>query len=190
MGSFFIFLSSLFFFFILHPLSFILSTSLFPPHDAALAVFSLSLKWTLHPKRILMANLVETAKQAGLFNTLITALQATDLEETLSTAGPFTVLAPTDQAFDQLPQGELDALLQDPHKLKQILLYHVISGDVRSDDLNEIDEAPTVEGELVAVEQAGDGIRINDSKVLQMDILAENGVIHVIDSVLMPIIMG
>ncbi|MBD2459494.1 fasciclin domain-containing protein [Oscillatoria sp. FACHB-1407] len=137
-----------------------------------------------------MANLVETANSAGSFNTLMTALKAADLEATLSSPGPFTILAPTDEAFEQLPQGELDSLLQDPHKLKQVLLYHVISGDVRSDDLIEIDEAPTVEGTLVAVEQAEDGVRINDSRVLQMDILAENGVIHVIDGVLMPVIMG
>ena len=98
-------------------------------------------------------------------------------------------MAPTDEAFDQLPKGTLDALLQDTHKLKQVLLYHVVSGDVRSDDLIEIDEAPTVEGGIIAVEQVEGGVRVNDAKVLQMDIMAENGVIHAIDAVLMPVIL-
>lgn len=136
-----------------------------------------------------MADLVEMANGAGSFNTLITALKAAELEDTLKSPGPFTVLAPTDEAFDQLPEGTLDDLLQNTHRLKQVLLYHVLYGDVRSDDLIQIDEAPTVEGGVVAVEQVEGGVRVNDSRVMQMDILAENGVIHAIDTVLMPVLL-
>lgn len=136
-----------------------------------------------------MADLIATAHSAGSFNTLMTAIKAAELEEILKSPGPYTVLAPTDEAFDQLPEGMLDDLLKHTHKLKQVLLYHVVSGDVRSDDLIEIDEAPTVEGGIIAVEQVEGGVRVNDAKVLQMDILAENGVIHAIDAVLMPVIL-
>ncbi|MDX2217145.1 MAG: fasciclin domain-containing protein [Oculatellaceae cyanobacterium bins.114] len=136
-----------------------------------------------------MADLIATANSAGSFKTLLTALKVAELEEILNSPGPYTVLAPTDNAFDQLPSGVLDSLLEDTHKLKQILLYHVVSGDVRSDDLLQIDEAPSVEGGILAIEQAQDGVRVNGAKVLQMDILAENGVIHSIDTVLMPVIL-
>ncbi|NJN60044.1 MAG: fasciclin domain-containing protein [Leptolyngbyaceae cyanobacterium SL_5_9] len=135
-----------------------------------------------------MANLIETATEAGSFKTLVTAVERAGLVDILKGEGPYTVLAPTDDAFDQLPQRTLDSLLQDSHKLKQVLLYHVISGDVRSDDLAQIDEAPTMEGSVVAVEQT-DGVRVNEAKILQTDILADNGVIHAIDAVLMPSIL-
>lgn len=131
-----------------------------------------------------MADLIETATNAG-FNTLITAVQAAGLVDVLKSPGPNTVLAPTDTAFAKLPEGTIDALLQDIPKLKKILAYHVVPGDVRSDDLAQIDEAPTLEGSVIAVEQT-DGIRVNDAKVTQTDILTDNGVIHVIDTVLMP----
>jgi len=135
-----------------------------------------------------MANLIETANEAGSFKSLVTAVERAGLADILKGEGPYTVLAPTDDAFNQLPEGTLDSLLQDPHKLKQVLLYHVISGDVRSDDLAEIDEAPTMEGSVIAVEQT-DGVRVNEAKVLQTDILTDNGVIHAIDAVLMPAIL-
>ncbi|NJL36096.1 MAG: fasciclin domain-containing protein [Leptolyngbyaceae cyanobacterium RM2_2_4] len=134
-----------------------------------------------------MANLIETATEAGSFKTLVTAVERAGLVDILKSEGPYTVLAPTDDAFDQLPQGTLDSLLQDSHKLKQVLLYHIISGDVRSDDLAQIDEAPTMEGSIVAVEQ--NGVRVNEAKILQTDILTDNGVIHAIDAVLMPSIL-
>jgi uncharacterized surface protein with fasciclin (FAS1) repeats len=132
-----------------------------------------------------MADLLETATQAGSFSQLLSALEAANLTDTLKNPGPITVLAPTDEAFAKLPEGTIDGLLKEPLKLKRLLTYHVISGDVRSDDLAQIDEAPTMEGSIVAVEHEG-GLKVNDANVVQTDILADNGVIHVIDAVLMP----
>jgi len=132
-----------------------------------------------------MADLLETAKNAGSFNTLIKAVEAAELVDTLKAPGPMTVFAPTDEAFAKLPEGTLDALLQDIPKLKKIVAYHVVFGDVRSDDLVQINEAETVEGSVIAVENAN-GIKLNEANVVKMDILADNGVIHVIDAVLMP----
>lgn len=136
-----------------------------------------------------MADLVETATKAGSFNTLLTAVETAGLVDILKSPGPFTVLAPTDEAFARLPEGHLEALLQDTHKLKRVLLYHVLPGDVRSDDLAQIDEAPTEEGSIVAVDHS-QGAKVNDANVTQTDILADNGVIHVIDSVLSPALLG
>ncbi|WP_193196709.1 fasciclin domain-containing protein [Nostoc sp. MG11] len=133
-----------------------------------------------------MADLVETAVNAGNFNTLIKAVEAINLIETLQSPGPFTVFAPTDEAFAKLPEGTLESLLQDIPKLKKIVTYHVAFGDVRSDDLVQIDEAQTVEGSIVAIESANGKIKVNDANVLKTDILTDNGVIHVIDAVLMP----
>jgi len=134
-----------------------------------------------------MANLVETAVKAGNFNTLLKAVKATKLdEEILNTPGSYTLFAPTDEAFAKLPKGTLDALLQDIPKLKKIVAYHVSFGDVRSDDLAQIDEAETVEGSVLAIESADGKIKVNGANVLKTDILTDNGVIHVIDQVLMP----
>jgi uncharacterized surface protein with fasciclin (FAS1) repeats len=135
-----------------------------------------------------MADLLKTAAQAGQFNTLIGAIESAGLTDTLNAEGPFTILAPSDQAFSQLPSETWDSLKQNVPKLKQVLFYHVLFGDVRAEDLAQIHEAPTVEGSIVFVDQA-DGIKVNDAQVTQMDILADNGVIHVIDSVLMPTIL-
>jgi uncharacterized surface protein with fasciclin (FAS1) repeats len=132
-----------------------------------------------------MADLVETAVNAGTFTTLIKAVEATELVEILKSPGPYTVFAPTDEAFDTLPEGTLDSLLQDIKKLKRIVLYHVAFGDVRAEDLMQIHEAETVEGSIVAIESS-DGIKVNDANVLKTDILTDNGVIHVIDAVLIP----
>ncbi|MBW4685797.1 MAG: fasciclin domain-containing protein [Komarekiella atlantica HA4396-MV6] len=133
-----------------------------------------------------MADLVETAVNAGNFNTLVKAVEAINLTETLRSPGPFTVFAPTDEAFAKLPEGTLESLLQDIPKLKKVVTYHVAFGDVRSDDLVQIDEAQTVEGSIVAIESANGKIKVNDANVLKTDILTDNGVIHVIDAVLMP----
>jgi uncharacterized surface protein with fasciclin (FAS1) repeats len=135
-----------------------------------------------------MADLLETAAQAGSFKTLLSAIEVAELVDTLKSPGSFTVLAPSDQAFSQLPEGMLDDLKQNISKLKQVLFYHVLPGDVRSDDLAEITEAPTLEGSVVIIEH-DDGIKVNDARVTKMDILADNGVIHVIDAVLMPTIL-
>ena len=132
-----------------------------------------------------MADIVETAVGAGSFNTLVEAVKAADLVDTLKSPGPFTVFAPTDEAFSKLPKGTLDSLLKDTSKLKQILTYHVVSGKVMSSDVVKLNKATTVEGSDVKID-ASNGVKINDSTVVTPDVEADNGVIHVIDSVLMP----
>ncbi len=136
-----------------------------------------------------MADLIETAQQAGTFKTLTQAIGATELAEILTSPGPYTVFAPTDEAFAKLPTGTLESLMDDIPKLKRIVLYHVSFGDVRAEDLMEINEAETVEGSVLAVESSN-GIKVNDANVLQTDILADNGVIHVIDTVLIPALVA
>ncbi len=136
-----------------------------------------------------MADIVETAVNAGTFNTLVKAVEATELVEILKSPGPYTVFAPTDEAFAKLPEGTLDSLLQDIPKLKRILTYHVAFGDVRAEDLMQIEEAETVEGSIVAIDSS-EGIKVNDAKVVKTDVLADNGVIHVIDSVLIPALVA
>ncbi len=136
-----------------------------------------------------MANLLETAASAGSFKTLLSAVEKVGLATELDGEGPFTLLAPTDEAFAKLPDGALDELLDDPTKLKRVLSYHVLFGDVRSDDLAQIDEAPTVEGSVVAVNH-DNGVRVNNIPVTQTDILTDNGVIHVIDGILMPAMLA
>ncbi|MBH8571863.1 fasciclin domain-containing protein [Nostocaceae cyanobacterium CENA369] len=133
-----------------------------------------------------MADIVETAVNAGNFNTLVKAIKAANLLETLKSPDFLTVFAPTDEAFAQLPKETLDSLLQDIPKLKKILMYHVAFGDIRSDDLVQIEEAETLEGSVVAIESTNGVIKVNDANVLKTDILADNGVIHAIDAVLMP----
>jgi uncharacterized surface protein with fasciclin (FAS1) repeats len=135
-----------------------------------------------------MADIVETAINAGSFNTLVKLLEATDLVDTLKSPGPFTVFAPVDEAFARMPEGALDKLLQDVSKLRKIVAYHVVPGDVRSDDLLQIDEAPTLEGSILVVDTSN-GYKVNQAIVMKPDILTDNGVIHVIDSIVMPAIM-
>jgi len=134
------------------------------------------------------ASIVETAKQAGMFNTLLTAAKEAGLAETLAEDGPFTVLAPTDDAFAKLPDGTVESLLKPENKetLKAILLYHVIEGEVMSDKVAGMDEAPTLQGTMIDIEASDEGVMINDAKVVKADIEAGNGVIHVIDTVLIP----
>jgi len=130
-------------------------------------------------------DIVDTAVAAGSFKTLATALEAAGLVDTLKGAGPFTVFAPTDEAFAKLPAGTLDSLLQDKAKLTKILTYHVVPGKVTSSDVAKATSATTVEGGSLSID-AKDGVKVNGAKVVQADILASNGVIHVIDSVLLP----
>jgi uncharacterized surface protein with fasciclin (FAS1) repeats len=132
-----------------------------------------------------MADIVDTAVAAGSFTTLAAALKAAGLVETLKGSGPFTVFAPTDDAFAKLPAGTVDGLLNDIPKLKKILTYHVVSGKVMAADVAKIKSATTVEGSDLKVD-ATQGVKINDSMVTQADVAADNGVIHIIDSVLMP----
>lgn len=132
-----------------------------------------------------MADIIETAKNAGSFNTLLTALEAVDLVELLKSSGSYTVFAPIDDAFAKLPEGTLADLLKDLPKLKKILTYHVVFGDVRTDDLVELEEAETVEGSVIAIDTSN-GYKVNEAVILKPDVIADNGVIHIIDSVLMP----
>ena len=130
--------------------------------------------------------IVDIAVSAGSFNTLTAALEAADLVNTLEGEGPFTVFAPTDEAFAALPEGTLEELLQPENKdqLVKILTYHVVSGAVLSTDLEE-GKVPTVEGSEVEI-QLGEGVTVNDAQVVEADIQASNGVIHVIDQVIIP----
>ncbi|MBC8120959.1 MAG: fasciclin domain-containing protein [Gemmatimonadaceae bacterium] len=132
-------------------------------------------------------DIVDTAVQAGQFQTLATALQAAGLVDALKGEGPFTVFAPTDEAFTRLPQGVLDDLLKPENKaaLSGVLTYHVVSGKVLSTDLKE-GNVITLDGGAVIVDFEGQGVKINDANVVQADITADNGVIHVIDKVLLP----
>jgi uncharacterized surface protein with fasciclin (FAS1) repeats len=130
-------------------------------------------------------DIVDTAVAAGDFNTLATALEAAGLIETLKGEGPFTVFAPTDEAFAKIPQADLNALLADKAKLTKILTYHVVPGKVTAAEVVKLDSAKTVEGQSVTID-ASDGVTINGAKVVKADIMASNGVIHVIDAVILP----
>ena len=131
--------------------------------------------------------IVEIAASDSNFETLVTAVKAADLAQTLSGDGPFTLFAPTNEAFAALPKGTLDKLLKPENKaaLQKVLTYHVVSGSVESTDLKSGDVG-TVEGNSVNVKVQGNGIRVNKSKVIKADIKAGNGIIHVIDQVLLP----
>lgn len=130
-------------------------------------------------------DIVDTAVAAGSFNTLATALKAAGLVDTLKGPGPFTVFAPTDEAFAKIPKADLDALIADKEKLTKVLTYHVVAGKVMAADVAKIKEAKTVQGQMVKVDTSS-GVRINGAKVVQADVEASNGVIHVIDSVILP----
>jgi uncharacterized surface protein with fasciclin (FAS1) repeats len=132
-----------------------------------------------------MANIVDTAVNAGSFSTLVAALKAAELTDTLQGTGSFTVFAPTDEAFGKLPEGTVDALLKDIPKLKKILTYHVISGKVMAADVMKLKSAKTVEGSDVKID-ASNGVKVNDATVTSPDVAADNGVIHIIDTVLIP----
>jgi uncharacterized surface protein with fasciclin (FAS1) repeats len=132
-----------------------------------------------------MADIVDTAVSAGSFTTLVAAVKAAGLVDTLKGAGPFTVFAPTDEAFAKLPAGTVDALLKDIPKLKKILTYHVVSGKVMAADVVKLKTATTVEGSEVKIDAAS-GVKINDATVTTADVAADNGVIHIVDTVLLP----
>jgi uncharacterized surface protein with fasciclin (FAS1) repeats len=132
-----------------------------------------------------MAKIVDTAANAGSFTTLVAAIKAADLESTLQGTGPYTVFAPTDEAFGKLPEGTVDALLKDIPKLKKILKYHVVSGKVMAADVAKRKSAQTVEGSDLKID-ASKGVKVNDATVTSPDVAADNGVIHIIDKVLMP----
>ena len=133
-------------------------------------------------------NIVETAVGAGTFNTLVAAVKAAGLAETLSGTGPFTVFAPTDAAFAKLPKGTVEDLLKPENKAKLagILTYHVVSGKVMAADIaGKKTDAKTVNGQNLMID-ATKGVMVNNAKVTTADVVADNGVIHVIDTVVMP----
>jgi len=131
-------------------------------------------------------DIVETAVAAGSFGTLATALQAAGLVDTLKGKGPFTVFAPTDEAFRKLPAGALEKLLDDKAQLTRVLTYHVVSGKVMAADVVKLTSAKTVEGSAVKISVEGGKVKVNDANVVKTDVGASNGVIHVIDSVILP----
>ena len=130
-------------------------------------------------------DIVDTAVAAGSFKMLATALQAAGLVDTLKGAGPFTVFAPTDEAFAKIPKADLDALIADKAKLTAVLTYHVVPGTVMAADVVKLKEAKTVQGQMVKID-ASNGVKINGANVVKADVEASNGVIHVIDSVILP----
>jgi uncharacterized surface protein with fasciclin (FAS1) repeats len=133
-------------------------------------------------------NIVDTAIAAGNFKTLAAALAAADLVKTVSGAGPFTVFAPTDAAFAKLPAGTVESLLKPENKdqLTAILTHHVVPGKVMAADVVKLSEAKTINGKALKVKVHGDNVMIDDAQVTSTDIAASNGVIHVIDSVVVP----
>lgn len=132
-----------------------------------------------------MPDIVDTAMSAGSFNTLVTAVTAAGLDTALKEPGPFTVFAPTDEAFSKLPSGTVESLLEDLPKLRKILEYHVVSGKVTAAEVKNLKSATTVAGLDIKID-ATNGVKVNDATVVTPDVEADNGVIHVIDMVLLP----
>lgn len=133
----------------------------------------------------LAADIVDTAVSAGQFKTLVKAVQAAGLVDTLKGPGPFTVFAPTDAAFAKLPAGTLEALLKDKDKLAQILTYHVVPGKVTAAEVKS-GQVKTVQGQSLTLNKQASGVMVNDARVTKADVMASNGVIHVIDTVVLP----
>jgi len=133
-----------------------------------------------------LKSIVEIASEDGRFSTLVAALSAAELVDTLQGEGPFTVFAPTDEAFAKLPEGTVEALLGDIPTLSNILLYHVVPGKVMASSVVSLDSADTAAGEKVQIKVMGDKVMVNDAQVVITDIEASNGVIHVIDTVILP----
>lgn len=132
------------------------------------------------------ADIVDTAIAAGNFKTLVAAVKAAGLVETLKSTGPFTLFAPTDEAFAKLPAGTVEALLKNPEKLKGILTYHVVSGKVMAADVVKMKTAKTVQGGSVMIRTKNGKVMVDQANVVKTDIVTDNGVIHVIDTVMMP----
>lgn len=131
-------------------------------------------------------DIVTIAVESGKFSTLAKALTETGLVDALKGEGPFTVFAPTDEAFAKLPKGTIEALLKDKDALKKILLYHVVSGKVTSKQVVKLNKAETLSGQNIKIQITDGTVMINDSKVTTADVMASNGVIHIIDTVLLP----
>jgi uncharacterized surface protein with fasciclin (FAS1) repeats len=132
-----------------------------------------------------MAPAIFPLAEAAGFNTLVAAVKAAGLEDVLTNGGPFTVFAPTDEAFAKLPAGTVEGLLANPEQLKKVLLYHVVSGNVMASDVVKLESAETLNGTRIAI-NTKNGVMVNDSNVIKTDIEASNGTVHVIDTVLIP----
>jgi uncharacterized surface protein with fasciclin (FAS1) repeats len=151
-----------------------MTTSLFAQYDAKMV------------SNAVKSNLVETAISAGNFTTLVAALTEADLVSALEGDGPFTVFAPSDEAFKKLPKDALNNLLKDKEALKNVLLYHVVSGDINSKQITKLSEAKTLNGSDVKIMVEDGKVMVNNSQVVGADVMASNGIIHVIDTVLLP----
>jgi uncharacterized surface protein with fasciclin (FAS1) repeats len=137
-----------------------------------------------------MADIVDTAVAAGNFKTLVTAVKAAGLVDTLKSKGPFTVFAPTDDAFAKLPKGTVEGLLKDIPKLKAVLTYHVVPGKVMAAEVSKLKTVKTVQGQELKIDAAKwhlhKNIKVNDANIVKPDLVVDNGVCHVIDKVLIP----
>jgi transforming growth factor-beta-induced protein len=155
---------------------------------AGAAVLMISLGISTTVKAGEHKDIVDTAVDAGSFQTLAKALNAAGLVNTLKGEGPFTVFAPTDEAFAKLPEGALEDLLKPENKAKlvAILTYHVVPGKVMASDVATMDSAKTVQGKSLTITRDDDGVMVDEARVVKTDIACSNGVIHVIDSVVMP----
>lgn len=155
---------------------------------AAGFVFAGNLNAQCGPEVSKRSDIVDLAVKTEFLSTLVKAVEAGDLAGTLKSEGPFTVFAPTNEAFASLPEGTLESLLKPENKdqLVKVLTYHVVPGEVKSSDLKDGMTAKTVEGSEIMFYVSGDGAKVNGAKVKTADIMAENGVIHVIDSVILP----
>ncbi|HHF0558377.1 TPA: fasciclin domain-containing protein [Vibrio antiquarius] len=153
-----------------------------------MATLSFMLPVKAHEHGMMKADIVDVATENGSFNTLVAAVKAADLVDTLKGEGPFTVFAPTDDAFAKLPDGTIDMLLmpKNKDKLVSILTYHVVPGKVMAADVVKLDKATTVQGQDVMIKTMGDKVMVNDANVMATDVKAKNGIIHVIDTVIMP----
>ena len=151
---------------------------------ATLAVFALLA--SAIPAAAQTKDIVDTAAAAGSFKSLAAALQAAGLVQTLKGPGPFTVFAPTDEAFAKIPKADLDALLKDKAKLTAVLSYHVFAGNANSTDLRGLKDLSTVQGGRIKIEATKASLKVDAATVVKADVPASNGVIHVIDSVVLP----
>ncbi|PFG58554.1 putative surface protein with fasciclin (FAS1) repeats [Vibrio sp. ES.051] len=152
------------------------------------ATLSFLLPVKAYENGMMKADIVDVAVENGSFNTLVAAVKAADLVETLKGEGPFTLFAPTDDAFAKLPEGTLEMLLlpENKDKLVSILTYHVVPGKVMAADVVKLNKATTVQGQDVMIKTMGENVMVNNATVTATDVKAKNGVIHVIDEVMMP----
>lgn len=139
-----------------------------------------------HAAEAASSDIVAVASSAGSFNSLLAAAKAAGLVDTLQSDGPFTLFAPNDDAFAKLPAGTVDNLLADPDKLRQILLYHVVPGKVTAADVVKLSKATSAQGSDIEIAVNGSSVMVDNAHVIKTDVMASNGVIHVIDSVIIP----